>query len=195
MSSPPDRSPESTDDHLTEILEELRQGKSEAQAELIPLIYNELRRLARSQMAWERPNHTLQTTALVHEAYLKLFGTKGSPWRDRAHFFSVAAEIMRQILVDHARKRRAQKRGGEAKRVELTDYLAISDENLERILTVHEILDRLKAQDSRQAQVVVLRFFGGLDYGQVAEVLGVSAKTVKRDWKHAQTWLYGELAT
>ena len=182
------------DENITELLQELKRGRSDAEAELVPLIYDELRRLARTHMAWERPDHTLQTTALVHEAYVKLIGTRGTEWADRSHFFAVAAEIMRQILVDHARARRAKKRFSGAKRVELTDALAISDESLDRILMVDGALQKLKEEDPRQAQVVVLRFFAGLDIEQVADILGVSSRTVRRDWRHAKAWLYEKIA-
>ena len=181
------------DDEITRLLDELRQGCAQAEAKLIPLVYDELRRLARIQMASERFDHTLQATALVHEAYIKLVASKRIEWTDRAHFFAVAAEMMRQILVDHARKRAAQKRGSAGVKVVLEDGMAISDADLERILCVDEALRRLKSIDARQAQVVVLRFFAGLDYAEIAETLGIAERMAKRDWKHAQAWLYGEV--
>lgn len=190
----PDLEDDSRDENITELLRELSGCNADAEAQLIPLIYDELRRMAHAQMSRERPDHTLQTTALVHEAYLKLTGGKEIEFTDRGHFFAVASQVMRQILVDYARKRRSMKRGGESRRVELRDSLFMSDESLEQVLIVHQALNRLKSEDPRQAQVVVLRFFGGLDNAQVAEVLGVSEKTVVRDWKHAQAWLFGEIA-
>jgi len=189
----PDVIDDSRDENITELLKEFSGGRAASDAQLIPLVYDELRRIAHTKMSHERPDHTLQTTALVHEAYLKLTGGK-TEYTDRGHFFSVAAQVMRQILVDYARRRRSMKRGGESRRVDLHDSLFMSDESLEQVLTVHQALDRLKKEDPRQAQVVVLRFFGGLDNAQVAEILGVSQKTVVRDWKYAQAWLYGEIA-
>ena len=191
--SPADSPHDIPSDEITRLLDELRLGRPGAQEELIPIIYEQLHHLARAHMAWERPDHTLQTTALVHEAYIRLLEARGSKWVDRGHFFSAASEIMRHILVDHARKRQARKRGGGVVEVELKDDLAISDQSLDRILIVQEALEALKAQDPRQAHVVVLRIFGGLGHAQIADILHVSVKTVKRDWKHAQAWLYREI--
>jgi len=176
---------------VTRLLNELRANNPAIEATLFPLIYHELRQLAHSKLSRERPDHTLQTTALVHEAFLKLSLGRENHWVSRAHFFAVASEAMKQILVDYARRRMAAKRSGV--KVELTDSLAVSDQALERVLAVNEALERLSAIDPRQAKVVVLRFFGGLDYAEIGDALEVSERTVKRDWKHAQAWLYATL--
>lgn len=145
----PDLADDSRDENITELLKELSGCNADAEAQLIPLIYDELRRMAHAQMSRERPDHTLQTTALVHEAYLKLTSGKEVAFTDRGHFFSVASQVMRQILVDYARKRRSMKRGGESRRVELRDSLFMSDESLEQVLIVHQALNRLKTEDPR----------------------------------------------
>lgn len=178
---------------VTRLLQEIRQGNPGAVHELAPLIYGELRRMARRQMRGERSDHTLQTTALVHEAYLKMTGGGAGEFNGRSHFFAVAAQVMRQILVDSARNRLAKKRGGGAARVALTDTVAVTEEGLLGALAVNEALGKLEELDERQARVVEMHFYGGLGMEEIAEVLGVSVRTVLRDWKSARAWLYAEL--
>ncbi len=178
---------------VTILLSALTRGDQDAGARLIPVVYNELRRLAGSYMRHERPDHTLQATALVHEAYLKLVEQQSVNWQSRAHFFGVAAQLMRRILIDHARGHLRQKRGGEYKKVSLNDAFIFSPEQSVELLAVDESLQRLAKLDERQARVVELRFFGGLSVEEAAAVLGISAKTVKRDWSVAKAWLYADL--
>src|SRR5256886_9311133 len=156
---------------VTQLLREWTQGDDSALAELTPLVYEELRRLAHHYMEGERPDHTLQTTALVNEAYLRLADQTNPNWQSRAHFFAVAARAMRQILVSYARSNRAQKRGGGALKVELDEAAIVSPEQSKEIVDLHEALERLAALDSRKAQVVKLKYFGGLNYGEMAEVV------------------------
>jgi RNA polymerase sigma factor (TIGR02999 family) len=144
-------------------------------------------------MGGERPNHTLQTTALVNEAYLRLADQTNPHWQNRAHFFAVAARAMRQILVSYAKSYRAQKRGGGARKVELDEAAIVSPEESKEIVDLHEALERLATLDSRKAQVVELKYFGGLNYDEMAQVLKISRVTVRRDWEFARTWLYTEL--
>jgi RNA polymerase sigma-70 factor (ECF subfamily) len=179
---------------ITQLLKDIRGGSQEAEERLMPIVYQELHRIAHSYMRKERLDHTLQTTALVHEAYLKLIGVREVDWVDRSHFFAVAAQLMRRILVDYARARRASKRGGSLPMLPLDGAMPISDESLEFILSIHEALDRLAVFDARQARVVELRFFSGLSVDETARVIGVSSRTVKRDWDFAQAWLYKELS-
>ena len=184
----------------TEILTELerdgvRSGPSAE--ELMPLLYDELRRLARGFMARERRHHTLQPTALVHEAYLKLVDQSRVDWRGRTHFRAVGARVMRRILIDHARRHGSAKRGGGGQRVTLGESLLRSADpelDLEELLSLNEALDRLRAIDERQSQVIELRFFGGLSVEEVAESLGVSRRTVEADWTHGRAWLKRELS-
>ena len=179
---------------ITVLLAKIREGSSEAESALIPLVYDELRRLARRHLRRERPNHTLQTTALVHEAYLRLIACEQAGLADRTHFFALSATLMRRILVDHARTRRAEKRGGDIRNVALEQGLQIgSEENWDHILAVHEALTRLAEIDPRQAKVVELRFFAGMEHDEIAQALGVSDRTVKRDWRFAQAWLYSHM--
>jgi RNA polymerase sigma factor (TIGR02999 family) len=178
---------------VTELLVRWSQGDDDALAELSPLIYEELRRLAHRQMSGQGPDHTLQTTALVNEAYLRLADQTNARWQNRAHFFAVAARAMRQILVSYARSQRAQKRGGGALKVNLEQAALISPEESREIVDLHEALERLAALDSRKAQVVELKYFGGLNYDEMAEVLKISRITVRRDWEFARLWLYTEL--
>jgi len=178
---------------VTVLLSALNRGDQDAGARLIPVVYNELRRLAGSYMRHERADHTLQATALVHEAYLKLVEQQSVNWQSRAHFFGVAAQLMRRILIDHARGHLRQKRGGEYKKVSLNDAYIFSPEQSAELLAVDESLQRLAKLDERQARVVELRFFGGLSVEEAAAVLGISAKTVKRDWSVAKAWLYADL--
>jgi RNA polymerase sigma-70 factor (ECF subfamily) len=179
---------------ITALLVQLRKGDKEAEAQLIPLVYNELHRLARYYMRGERQGHTLQTSALVNEAYLRLMGEHGVDWKNRAHFFGVSAQIMRRILVDHARTRDAQKRGGDAEKISLENAFVYTDEQSWQVVAVHEALNRLAQWDPRQAQIVELRFFGGLNIEETAEALNSSPTTVKRDFQLAKAWLYGELS-
>ena len=169
------------------------QGDGAALAELTPLVYEELRRLAHHFMEGQRTDHTLQTTALVNEAYLRLADQSNPHWQNRAHFFAVAARAMRQILVSYARSQRSQKRGGGALMVELDEVAIVSPEESKEIVDLHEALERLAALDSRKAQVVELKYFGGLNYDEMAEVLKISRVTVRRDWDFARAWLHTEL--
>ena len=178
---------------VTELLAEWSHGDNAALAELTPLVYEELRRLAHHFMEGQRPDHTLQTTALVDEAYLRLADQTKPSWQNRAHFFAVAARAMRQILVNYAKSNRAQKRGGGALKVELDEVAIISPEESKEIVDLHEALERLATLDSRKAQVVELKYFGGLNYDEMAEVLKISPVTVRRDWRFAKAWLYKEL--
>jgi RNA polymerase sigma factor (TIGR02999 family) len=178
---------------VTQLLEHWSHGDDAALAELTPLVYEELRRLARHHMGGERPDHTLQTTALVNEAYLRLADQTNLRWQDRAHFFAVAARAMRQILVNYAKSYRAQKRGGGALKVDLDDVAIVSPEESKEIVDLHEALERLGTLDSRKARVVELKYFGGLNYDEMAEVLKISPVTVRRDWEFARAWLHTEL--
>src|SRR5207237_4786513 len=185
--------PSVSQQRVTELLVRWSQGDDAALAELTPLVYEELRRLAHHQMGGERPDHTLQTTALVNEAYLRLADQTDPSWQNRAHFFAVAARAMRQILVNYAKSYRSQKRGGGALKVELDEVALVSPEESREIVDLHEALERLSALDSRKAQVVELKYFGGLNYDEIAEVLKISSVTVRRDWEFAKLWLYTEL--
>ena len=179
--------------HVTQLLADWSHGDDAALAELTPLVYEELRRLAHHYMEGQRPNHTLQTTALVNEAYLRLADQTNPNWQNRAHFFAVAARAMHQIVVDYARSQRSQKRGGGALKVELDEAAIVSPAESQEIVDLHEALERLAALDSRKAQVVELKYFGGLNYDEMAEVLKISRVTVRRDWEFARLWLYTEL--
>jgi RNA polymerase sigma factor (TIGR02999 family) len=161
---------------------------------LVPIVYDELRRLAHYHMQGERAGHTLQTTALVNEVYLRLAGIKGLQWRDRAHFFAMAGTLMRRVLVDYARWQRREKRGGGVAAISL-DGQAIAAAPAVDIEALDEALQRLSAVDPQQCRIVELRFFGGLSIEETAEALGISAATVKRDWTTARTWLHHELTT
>jgi RNA polymerase sigma-70 factor, ECF subfamily len=178
---------------VTQLLKHWSHGDDAALAELTPLVYEELRRLAHRQMGGERPDHTLQTTALVNEAYLRLAGQTNPSWQGRAHFFGVAARAMRQILVNYAKSYRSQKRGGGAIKVELDEAAIVSPEQSKAIVDLHEALERLGTLDSRKTRVVELKYFGGLNDGEIAEVMKMSTVTVRRDWVFAKAWLYDEL--
>jgi RNA polymerase sigma factor (TIGR02999 family) len=178
---------------ITRLLADWSNGNQAALEQLAPLVYEELRRLARHYMRHERAGHTLQTTDLVHEAYLRLADYNRMRWQDRAHFFAVAAQLMRRILVDHARARQRLKRGGDAVRVSLGAEDFISPQRFEDLLALDEALTKLAALDPRKSRVVELRLFGGLDNDEIAEVLKVSANTIIRDWKMAMAWLRREL--
>jgi len=178
---------------VTQLLAEWNHGDNAALVELTPLVYEELRRLAHHFMEGQRSDHTLQTTALVDEAYLRLADQTKPRWQNRAHFFAVAARAMRQILVNYAKSSRAQKRGGGALKVELDEAAIVSPEQSQAIVDLHEALERLGALDSRKARVVELKYFGGLNHGEIAEVMKISSVTVRRDWVFAKAWLYDEL--
>lgn len=177
---------------LTRILADLRHGDTEAQGQLAALVYDDLRELAAAHFRRERVGHTLQPTALVHEAFLRLFGNVGSVWENRAHFFGAAGEVMRRILVDYARRRQALKRGGGAETVDVGD-VAMPEEDAATVLAVDEALNSLAAHDERKRKLVELRFFAGLTMEEAAETLGVSLATAKRDWTFAKAWLFREL--
>jgi RNA polymerase sigma factor (TIGR02999 family) len=179
---------------ITELIADVRRGDNVAAEDLFRRVYRELRQLAANYMRRERRDHTLQPTALVHEAYLRVLKERDVSYENRAHFFGVAANVMRRILVDHARAHRAEKRGGRDVKVTLEDTPAIAVENFDYILDVDEALDRLAVLDPRQARIVELRFFAGLSVEQTAEVLGVTSRTVVRDWRVARAWLQRELA-
>jgi RNA polymerase sigma-70 factor, ECF subfamily len=178
---------------VTQLLAEWSHGDNAALTELTPLVYEELRRIAHRHMGGQRPDHTLQTTALVNEAYLRLADQTKPNWQSRAHFFAVAARAMRQIVVDYAKSQRAQKRGGGALKIELDEGAIVSPEQSQAIVDLHEALERLGTLDSRKARVVELKYFGGLNHDEIAEVMKVSTVTVRRDWVFAKAWLYNEL--
>jgi len=185
---------------ITDALAALRGGDPDAMDRLVPLVYEELARIAHRQLRLEVPGHTLSTTALVHEAYLRLVDQTRAQWADRAQFFGVAAHSMRRVLVDHARRHRAARRGGVHRRDVPLEALEASDaanlatgDRADILVAMDEALDRLAALDARQARVVECRFFGGLTESETAEALGVTARTVARDWVKARGWLYQEL--
>lgn len=178
---------------ITRLLTELTNGNSRAVDQLMPLVYSELRRMARRYLRQERRDHTLQPTALVHEAYLKLVDQSGYSWHNRAHFFAVAAQVMRRILIDHARTHHAQKRGGVAGKLSLDLVEVMDRRQYLQLIVFDEMLSKLQACDPRQGRIVELRFFGGLTEEEIAEVIGISVRTVKRDWKVARAWLYREM--
>jgi RNA polymerase sigma-70 factor (ECF subfamily) len=179
---------------ITLLLDQLRQGNRDAESQLMPLVYQELRQLARGYLRAERADHTLQATALVHEAYLRLVGQNDAGWKNRAHFFGIAAQMMRRVLVDHARAHRAGKRGGTDRRTLLDSALAAANNQSAEMMALDEALDRLAALDPRQCRIVELKFFAGLSEEETAEVLGISTRTVKRDWAVARAWLFNQLA-
>jgi RNA polymerase sigma factor (TIGR02999 family) len=179
---------------VTQLLKCWSQGDQEALGRLMPVVYAELRRLARRQMARERPDHTLQVTALVHEAYLRLLDVRQVDWQDRAHFLALSAQMMRRILVDAARARHYQKREGEAWKVPLQEELLIPSEPRADLVALDDALKGLAGVDPRKSQVVELRFFGGLTVEETAEALQLSPRTVMREWSLAQAWLYRELS-
>ena len=178
---------------VTRLLRQLSSGNSQAASDLAPLIYTELRRLAAACMRRERRGHTLQATALVHEAYMRLMGQRNAQWSDRAHFLAVASAVMRRVLLDHARKRHAAKRGAAPRKTSLDEGLLIAEEHLDDVLMLDECLTRLAALDAQQARLVELRFFAGLNVEETAEVMGISTATVKRDWSSAKAWLNREI--
>ena len=180
---------------LTELLVASGQGDKAALDELMPVVYDELRRLAQKYLSRERSDHTLQTTALVHEAYLRLIDQKSVNWQNRAQFFGIAAQMMRRILINHANERRAQKREGSATKISLDDAISFFEKRELDLIALNEALDDLAILDTQQAQLVEMRFFGGLTTEEIAEVLGVSAATTKRDWDSAKLWLRRQLSS
>jgi RNA polymerase sigma-70 factor (ECF subfamily) len=180
--------------HITFLLGEVRCGEQGAQSRLASVVYDELHRLAAYYMRREWSSHTLQPTALVHEAFIKLVNEHDRTWQNRAHFFAVSAKVMRHLLIDQARRHRAEKRGGGAIRVEWDGSVGISNLDYERWLAVDEALNHLTERDPRLSQVVELRFFAGLTEEEIGEVLGISSRTVKREWKVAKAWLADELS-
>lgn len=178
---------------VTSILQEWRHGDEGALARLMPLVYDELRRRAAEFLRHERPDHTLQATALVHEAYLKLVDQRRANWKDRAHFASVAAQLMRRILVQHARTHNAEKRGGKLEKIYLDETKELSSERQPELVALDDALQGFAAAYPREGTVVELKFFGGLEANEIAEVLGVSEKTILRDWNFAKLWLRREL--
>jgi RNA polymerase sigma factor (TIGR02999 family) len=187
MTAPP------SDDSVTQLLLDWTGGNRAALDRLMPLVYDELRRLARRHLQRERSDHTLQTTALVHEAYLKLIDQDRAQWQNRAHFFAIAARAMRRILLMHARKKQAAKRGGGQPHLSLDEGALVTGQRPEEIIALDDALSRLEAMDERLARVVECRYFGGLTIGETAEALDVSPATVKRDWRTAKAWLYRAL--
>jgi RNA polymerase sigma factor (TIGR02999 family) len=185
---------ETSTDEVTRLLRDWGEGREEALEKLVPLIYTELRQLAHNCLYRERPGHTLQTTALVHEAYLKLIDQRDARWQNRAHFFAIAAQAMRRILIDSARRHTAVKRGGPAENLPLDEALNVSLEPDPILLPLDEALNKLTEIDSQQSQIVELRFFGGLTIEETAEVMNLSIDTVKREWAMARAWLRNALA-
>lgn len=175
---------------VTGLLLKWQQGDSAALDQLTPLVYNELRRIAHRYMRQERDGHTLQTTALVNEAYVRLVGKERSAWQNRTHFFAVTAQVMRHVLIDHARRRLYDKRGGGAEHVPLDDADAMTQERAAELVALDEALNELARLDPRKCRVVELRYFGGLSLEETANVLEVSVMTVRRDWRAAKAWLY-----
>ena len=179
---------------ITELLAEWREGNQSALDELYPLVYDELHRLARRYMSRERKDHTLQTTALINEAYVRLVDQKNVNWANRSHFFAISAQIMRRILIDHARRHAYAKRGGGAQQVSLEEVAAITPDQGRELMRLDEALKSLAERDPRRSQVVELRYFGGLNNEEIAGVLHVSENTVTRDWNMARAWLYQQLS-
>jgi RNA polymerase sigma factor (TIGR02999 family) len=180
---------------ITGILRDWNGGDAEARERLLPIVYDELRRQARILMSSERPGHTLQPTALVHEAFMRIERQTGIEWKDRGHFFGIASRLMRQILIDHARLHAANKRGNRPIHFSLDDLQIPIDERADSLLVLNDALDRLEKMDEQQARIVEMRFFGGMSHPEIAEFLGVSERTVSRDWQAARLWLYRELAS
>lgn len=179
--------------NVTQLLLDVRSGNRDAAELLAPLIYDELRRVARGVFSQERPGHTLQPTSLANDVFMRLIESSSVDWQSRAHFMAIAARGMRQVLVDHARSRHRVKRGGDAARVPLDERLAFSDEKSPEILALDDALNALSKLDPRQAQIVEMRFFGGLTGEEIAEALKISTATVTRDLRVAQMWLYREM--
>lgn len=181
-------------DDVTQLLIKWSRGDKAALDDLMPVVHSELRRLARRYMARERPGHTLQTTALINEAYLRLVDQHSVQWQDRAHFFAVAAQVMRHILVDHARKYQSDKRGAGAQKLALDEVAIANEERAAELVALDEALERLAALDQRQSQIVELRFFGGLTVDETAGVMKLAPITVMREWRLAKAWLRDTIA-
>lgn len=179
--------------YITQLLNDYSSGNRIVLSEILPLVYDELRKISSKYLREEHRNHTFQTTELVHEAYLKLIGTENISWESRAHFFGIAANSMRQILVDYARKRNSIKRGSGENKISLNDVPTISIENDQQILALDDALKKLESVEERSSKIVELRFFSGLTIDEAAEVLNISAATAKRDWNFAKAWLYREI--
>jgi RNA polymerase sigma factor (TIGR02999 family) len=175
---------------VTQLLADWGKGDKSAFDKLFPLVHDELQHIARRQMSHERPGHTLQATALVNEAYLKLAGHEGFEWRNRAHFYAVCAQVMRHILIDHARAHARDKRGGGAIQVSLDEAIAMSSEQADKYLALDEALHSLESVDPQKGRIVELRYFGGLSEDETADVLDISPRTVRREWRRAKAWLY-----
>jgi RNA polymerase sigma factor (TIGR02999 family) len=175
---------------ITQLLFNWGQGDRAALDQLVPLVYPELRRLAKRHMNRENPAHTLQTSALINEAYLRLVDQQNVKWQDRAHFFAVAAQVMRHILVDHARRRAYDKRGGGAPHVPLVEAAVVKEDRASQLVALDEALKALTALDPRRSQIIELRFFGGLNADEIAEVMQISPSTVQREWRAAKAWLH-----
>ncbi|MHC4328836.1 MAG: sigma-70 family RNA polymerase sigma factor [Planctomycetota bacterium] len=178
---------------VTRILNAIEQGDAKAADKLLPLIYEELRLLAAQKMSRESPGQTLQATALVHEAYLRLVGAEVRNWDNRGHFFAAAAEAMRRILVDNARRKRSMKRGGHRQKMNLSDAFVVIEEPKEDILAVNEALDKLAGEDQKLAEVIKLRYFAGLTLDQIATIMGIGRRTADRYWALGRAWLYQEI--
>jgi len=179
---------------ITQLLADVREGDIQAESRLAALVYDELHRIAAGCMQHERPGHTLQATVLVHDAYMHLVSLQDRNWESRAHFFAVAAQLMRRILIDHARSRNAAKRGGGLMVPLLDEAVVICETDWDRLLAVDEALNRLAGRDARMGRIVEMRFFAGLTEDEIAGVLRISPRTVKRDWIVAKAWLHGELS-
>jgi RNA polymerase sigma factor (TIGR02999 family) len=184
----------SSNEDVTQLLVDWRNGDPEALDRLLPVVYDELRRLARGYLGRERSDHTLAATALVNEAFLRLIDQRKVQWQGRSHFFGIAAQMMRRILVDHARQHNAGKRGGAARKLALDEALALSEEKDLDLVALDDALKDLAALDPRQSRIVELRFFGGLDIEETAEALEISPATVKREWNMAKAWLYRQIS-
>jgi len=178
---------------ITRILQDLSRGQSHASEELLPLVYEELRKLAAARMAQESSGHTLQPTALVHEAWLRLAGDSQRQWQNRAHFFGAAAEAMRRILIENARRKSRLKRGGDQVRVDIDDLDLAATTPDDRVLLIDEALEQFKTEDPERAKIVLLKFFGGLTNQEVAESMDVNERTVERQWAFAKAWLYEKI--
>ena len=178
---------------VTLLLKQLSAVDHDAVDQLVPVLYNELRRLAAYYLRQERSNHTLQATALVHEAYLRLVDQRAVEWKNRSHFFGVAAQVMRRILLDYARSHQAVKRGGPSPKISLDDAMVYGEDQTGQLVALDELLTRLSSMDPQQGRIVELRFFGGMSVEETAELLGISPRTVKRDWAMAKSWLSREL--
>ncbi len=179
---------------ITVLLNDWSQGDEFALEQLMPLVYEEMRKMARQYMRSQRIGHTLQPTALIHEAYVKLSGADERNWKNRAHFFGVASQAMRHILVDYVRSQKFQKRGGDAHKIELSEAMLVSNERASGLVELDEALKALSKLDERKGRVVELKYFGGLSNEEMAEVLNVSSKTIIRDWQFARSWLLREMS-